>query len=356
MTKLRELIFLLTIALSTGTLSAADVLVLQNGDTIKGEFVSQANGIITFKSPILGTIQIPDSLAEVQSAPEVDEEVAGPAIPSAAEQQADAASGTTPAGNDEAEPTKTPEQIAAEAQAERFDKMIAEWKATFQSIIPEGWTGRINIGYTYTDSDSTTTSLITGFKAKKSSGRNHYEMAGFYEFGDTKDSNGVKTVNTDKYGGGFNYKYDLSERWFLTSTSSYLHDQVKEIKNQATEQVGLGYRIINEDDMKLNVNGGGALQYNNVAGVSQKWYYYMTLGNDFEYHFNKYFRVEQNFNIRLDPSETSQYQIYFNAAGIAKLTEWIEASLSYNYIYDSTVGVGTQKDEQRIIFALGVPF
>ncbi|MGE9292565.1 MAG: DUF481 domain-containing protein, partial [Puniceicoccales bacterium] len=274
----------------------------------------------------------------------------------AGEQLADAASGTPPAPDAEAEPTKTAEQIAAEKQAEYYDKLFAEWKETFQSIIPEGWSGKINIGYTYTDSDSTTTSLITGFKAKKDSGKNHYEMAAFYEFGDTVNSNGVKTVNTDKYGGGFNYKYDLSEVWFITSTSSYLHDQVKEINNQATEQVGVGYRIFNDDDMKLSVNGGMALQYNNVSGVSQKWYYYMTLGNDFEYHFNKYFRAEQNFNVRLDPSETSQYQIYFRVAGIAKLTDWVEASLSYNYSYDSTVGVGSTKDEQRIIFALGIPF
>ena len=357
MTKLRVLLFLFLPLIVMGSAQAADTLVLKNGDTIQGQYISNQNGVITFNSPILGTITISDQLAEVQSPQESTEEVDGPQIPGAGEQMADADAGTAPSPNAEATPEgKTEEQKKAEEQAEYFDSLIAEWKDSFQSIIPEGWGGRINIGFTYTDSDSTTTSLVTGFKAKKDSAPNHYELSAFYEFKDTVNSNGSKTVNTDKYGGAFNYKYDLSEDWFITSTSSYLHDQVKEIKNQATEQVGVGYRIINEDNMKLSVNGGGALQYNNVAGVSQKWYYYMTAGNDFEYHFNKYFRVEQNFNARVDPSEISQYQLYFNIAGIAKLTEWIDASLSYNYTYDSTVGVGSTKDEQQIIFALGIPF
>jgi putative salt-induced outer membrane protein YdiY len=328
MTKLRVLFFVLAASLSFATAHGADKLILDNGDSIRGEYISNENGIITFKSPILGVITVPADKAEVQSPTEVSEEVDGPAIPSAGEQLADAASSEEPDPNAQAEPApKTQEQIEAEEQAEYFDQLISEWKDSFQSIIPDGWSGNINVGFTYTNAASTTTSLVTGFKAKK-----------------------------DKYGGGFNYKYDLSDDWFVTSTTSYLHDQVKGIKNQATEQIGVGYRIINDDDMKLSVNGGMAGQYNYVGGVSQKWYYYVTAGDSFEYHFNKYFRVEQNFNIRVDPNETDQYQYYFNIAGIAKLTDWIEASLSYNYNYDNTVSAGASKGEENIVFALGVPF
>lgn len=357
MTKLRVLFFVLAASLSLATAHGADKLILDNGDSIQGEYISNENGIITFKSPVLGVITVPADKAEVQSPTEVSEEVDGPAIPGEGEQLADAAAGEEPAPDAEAEPApKTEEQIQAEEQAERFDQLISEWKESFQSIIPDGWSGKINVGFTYTNSASTTTSLITGFNAKKDAAPHHYELSAFYQFGDTVSAAGVKTINTDKYGGGFNYKYDLSDDWFLTSTTSYLHDQVKGIKNQATEQIGVGYRIINEDDMKLSVNGGMAGQYNYVGGVSQKWYYYVTAGDNFEYHFNKYFRVEQNFNVRLDPSETDQYQFYFNVAGVAKLTDWIEASLSYNYNYDNTVSAGSSKGEENIIFALGVPF
>ncbi len=357
MTKLRVLLFLLFPMLGAGSVQAADTLVLKNGDTIQGTFVSQENGVITFQSPILGTLTVPEDQAEVQSPGEESEEVAGPQIPSEGEQLADAAAGTTPSPDDTAEPEpKTEEEKKAEDQAEYFDKLFAEWKATFQTIVPEGWSGKINIGYTYTESSSTTTSLVTGFKAKKDSAPHHYELGAFYEFGDTVNASGNKTTNTDKYGAGFNYKYDLSEDWFITSTTSYLHDQVKDIDHQATEQVGVGYRIFNDDDLKLSVNSGVAGQYNEVQGTSQLWYYYLTIGNNFEYHFNKYFRVEQNFNARLDPSDTSQYQYYFNVAGIAKLTDWVEASLSYNYNYDNTVGPGANKAEEKIIFALGIPF
>ncbi|MEM8549758.1 MAG: DUF481 domain-containing protein, partial [Verrucomicrobiota bacterium] len=156
--------------------------------------------------------------------------------------------------------------------------------------------------------------------------------------------------------GGFRYEYDFAEDWFFFSDSSYLQDRVKAIRDQGTQTLGVGYRIYNEEDLKLSVNAGGSGQYNSVVGTSKKWFYYASVGNEFEYHFNDFFRVEQSANFRIDPSDTDAYQWYFYLAGVAKLTDWIEASLSYNLDYDSTVGPGSQQLEERILASIGIPF
>ena len=312
--------------------------------------MSQENGVITFSSPMLGTLQIPEADAEVQTQQEASEEVSGPAIPTEATQMADAGGAPETVSESDSETAK------AEQQAEDWDAKIAEWKKAFETIIPEGWHGKISLGYTYTNSNSRKTAFVTKFNAKMDDDVHHYGIRAFYEFGDTVNSNGVKSVDTDKYGGGFNYKWDFEKDWFLTSDTSYLKDQVRDIQDQLTETVGVGYRIFNEEDLKLSVTAGISGQYNDVAGTAQKWYYYGTAGNSFEYHFNKYFRVEQNAYIRMDPSDTNNYQYNFYLGGIVKLTEWIEASLSYNANYDNIVGPGTKKLEENIIFALGVPF
>ncbi len=349
MNLLQKSIACLALALSASTL-AADTLVFKNGDRLTGSLVSQENGVITFSSPVLGTLQVAEADAEVQTPENVSEEVAGPTMPSEGTQMADAA------GAPETVESGETETAAAEQQAEDWDARIAEWKEAFQSVIPEGWHGKFTVGYTYTNSNSRKTAFVTKFNAKLDDDIHHYGIRGFYEFGDTVNANGVKSVDTDKYGGGFNYKWDFEEDWFFTSDTSYLKDQVRDIEDQATETLGVGYRIINDEDMKLNITGGMSGQYNNVVGENQKWFYYVTAGNEFEYHFNKYFRVEQNAYIRMDPSDTNNYQYNFYLGGVVKLTEWIEASLSYNANYDNIVGPGTKKLEENIIFALGVPF
>lgn len=340
----------LAILLACLTVQAADKLVFKNGDVLSGTLVSQKDGTITFDSAILGVIKISEEEAEVQTPAEVQEEVDGPPEPGTGQDLAAAAGGPA------APETDGDTTAAAEEQADEFDAMIAEWRETFESVIPDGWTGKIDVGFTYTNSNSRKTAFVTGFKAKKESPPHHYSLNGFYEFGDTVAQDGTKSIDTDKYGGGFNYKYDFAEDWFFFSDTTYLKDQVKDIKDQATETVGVGYRIFNEEDLKLNVNLGGAIQYNNVAGQSEKWFGYVVAGNDFQYIFNKYIRVEQNAYIRMDPADTNNYQYKFYLAGIAKLTDWIEASLSYNIDYDNIVGPGSKKLEEQIIFALGIPF
>ncbi|MEM9226979.1 MAG: DUF481 domain-containing protein [Verrucomicrobiota bacterium] len=345
----------LTVALclSAVTNLYADVLIFNNGDRLSGTLISEEDGVITFASTSLGQIQVSTKRASVQTAAEVKAEVDGPVMPGEGEQLA-AAEGApqVPEANDEQADTTA----QAEEEANLFDQMISEWKETFESIIPEGWSGKIDFGYAYTNTNTRKQELVAKFKAEMKDGDHGYSLRGFYEFGDTVAQNGTKSVDTDKFGGGFRYEYDFAEDWFFFSDSDYLQDRVKAIRDQATQTLGVGYRIYNEDDLKLSVNFGGAGQYKSVVGDSKKWFYYGSVGNDFEYHFNGFFRIEQSANFRIDPSDTNAYQWYFYLAGVATLTDWIEASLSYNLDYDNTVGPGSNQLEERILASIGIPF
>lgn len=331
-------------------LALADTLKLANGDTLTGSLVSSNGEQIVFKSDILGEITVPADKAEIVTPPVSQD------VPTASEAMADVNSGLASDEGEVSAPAATPEEKQAEEDKNAFDKGVLKAKSYVDYIVPEGWSGKLKFGVSYVDTKTTSQAWAASLDAKKDAGKNHYGVYAFYNFTSQVDQNAVQSKTLDKWGGGFTYSRDLSERWFLQSDTDYLRDLVKDINHQVTETVSLGYKVVNEEDFTFSILPGVAGQYIDAQGFNKHWIFYGTLGDELMYRFNQTFRVEQDAGIRLSPENTSDYQVYFNAAFIAKLTDWIDASLNYQYTYDTTVGPGGVKGEQQIIFALGVPF
>lgn len=318
----------------------ADTLQFNNGDTLSGTLVSNEGGTIVFKSDIIGEIAVPADQATV----------VGASISEAAE---DVVSAAAADGGETVDPSLGD---SGEEENNAFDKGVMKAKSYVDYIVPEGWSGKVNLGVSYVDTNTSSQAWTAKIAAKKDAGKNHYGVGAFYNFTSQTDSAGIEEKTLDKWGGYFSYSRDISERWFLQSDTDYLRDLVKNINHQATETLSLGYKVVNEEDFTFNILPGIAGQYIEAEGFNENWIFYATFSEELMYKFNETFRVEQDAGIRVNPTDTSEYQLYANAAFIAKLTEWIDASLNYQYSYDTTVGPGSNRGEQQIIFALGVPF
>jgi len=336
----------ITLILASLTLSAAvsaETLVLNNGDRITGSIVSIEKGIITFNSPLIGTITVPEDAATLEApAPEVTPESAA------------ATANEIVAGTDVDETAE-----ATDAQKEDVDAVTAslndaeDW---VQSVKPEGWTGKLTFGLSYLETDSETLAMNFGFNGKKDAAPNHYKFDMFYQYNKQTDQNGVEDKNLDKYGASVGYDYDFNDWIFFSSELSYLRDMVKDINHQADLDLGVGFHVIKEEHMTLNIIPAYTLQYKEAEGVSQKWYHLATLKENFHYDFSEIVRLEQSASASIAPADTSDYQYKVNVALISKLADWIDASISYQLSFDNTVGTGGTKQEQQVIFGLGVPY
>ncbi len=332
-------------------MAMGDTLKFKNGDSLTGTFVREEDGKIVFKSDVVGEITVPSDEATVITPADTLE------VPAPSEAMADVNSGMAADEGEISPPPDAPEgEGDEESEKNAFDKGVLKAKSYVDYIVPEGWSGKFNFGVSYVDTSTTSQAWNANLTAKKDSGLNHYGVYAFYNFTSQKDANGVQSKTLDKWGGGFTYSRDLTERWFLQSDTDYLRDLVKNINHQVTETVSLGYKVINEEDFTFSLLPGVAGQYIDSEGFNEHWLFYGTFGDELMYRFNETFRVEQDAGIRVSPLNVNDYQAYFNAAFVAKLTDWIDASLNYQYTYDTTVGPGGVKGEQQIIFALGVPF
>ncbi|MGE9294947.1 MAG: DUF481 domain-containing protein [Puniceicoccales bacterium] len=347
---LRKLL-IIALALSGLIARATDTLVLENGDKLSGTFVSQQDGFITFDSPLLGTITVSESKANVVMGD-------GPTVEDAAAEAnqilaSGAASEDTTA---EDEPDSAAEAKENQEDIDAVTKSLNNAEDWIQRNKPQGWTGKLSFGLTFIETDSESMAINFGFNGKKSSAPHHYSFNLFYQYNKQTDANGIETKNLDKYGANIGYDFDINEWMFLNSDLGYLRNQVKDIRHEVNLDLGIGFRIINEDDMKLNVIPAYTLQYKDALGVSQKWYNLATIKEDFTYQFSEIVRFEQNASASIAPADTSQYQYMASAALISKLADWIDASITYQLTFDNTVGTGGYKREQQLIFALGVPY
>lgn len=333
-----------SLAFLTGLLHA-DTLVFNNGDRLSGTLISEEDGQIVFNSDLLGDIVVPQSQATVATA----ETETDPA--SNVEAIADSTTPQLPSAPADAEP-----DADSENEQDMFNASLDRAKDYIQSIVPDGWEGKVNVGLMYTQNLNDATQLNTSLKMSKESGPHSYSGNLFYNYNSTTNNLGVKNTTTDQYGAGFSYRYAVSDRWYVESDTSYLSNRVKQIRHQATENISVGYYFIKEEDFTFSLAPGIAGQYNDVAGEDRKWIGFGTLQEDLFYRFDETFNVEQNAYVRYNPWYSDELQYGFNAALNADLNEWVTASLVYTFTYDGTVGPGAQKDEQIIAFQLGFPF
>ncbi len=320
----------------------ADVLVLKNGDKLTGSLVSREDGKIIFNSDMLGQITVPDQDAIVQFPAPTPEEAAA---------KADEIIAAEDASDDAEEAAKDVEEIKSVTQS------IIEAQTWFDdNIVPEGWSGKLTFGFSYLESNSETVTMNFGLNGKKDSAPNHYRYNLYYQYNKQTDQNGVEDKNQDTYGAKVGYDYDINKWLFFNSDLGYLRNMVKDIRHQVDLDVGLGIRILNEDNLKLDLIPAYTLQYKDAEGVSQKWYHLATLKETFSYKFNEIVRFEQTASGSIAPADVNDYQYKATAALISKLADWIDASISYQLTYDNTVGSNGTKKEQQVIFGLGVPY
>lgn len=321
------------------TAATAATVTLKNGDRITGNIVSQEDGKITIETELLGTITVPATDATIEDSAPAETTVAAAAA-------ADAAT-PAPAAGDNA---LTPEEVSA------FHAAITRARTWVNGIVPEGWSGRFSAGANFTETSSKTTGVALGFDANKNSGDNHYTIFAFYDYKNSVNQAGVQDKQLDKWGGGFKYRHDLGEHFFFLSNSSYLRDQVKDIRHEFTQDIGIGYYFFNDADMILYIAPAFTPQYKDAERVGKKWYYMATILQEFKFKVNDSVRIEQSAQGSIEPGDDNNYSYKAKISAITKLTDWIDLIVSYSYSWDNTVGSGGSKREQIASVSLGIPF
>lgn len=241
----------------------SEMLVLKNGDRVSGTSLNVSNGILQWKMPYGGGVEIPLELVErieqlsEELVPPVEQASASVAAPPSAGSAAPVAEVSPEPKNDAAVEPAAAEVPAIEEVPAVVEEPLPITKAwyevsrstyTFTVDQTSKWTKRFELGGTWVDGNSETTEVYIGGQFERQ----------FERISHSLDWNGRHTTAGEKvtqsrwqFNGTTDFSKDAKGKWILFLTHRHLFDQLADLDYRGTFAGGVGYRFINEGDKRL---------------------------------------------------------------------------------------------------------
>ncbi len=343
-------LFLLSVSLVSASLSAATELRLRNGDVLRGEHLRTENGVIYFRSPVLGTVLLPATEAEVVDVPDTPVESLVGLPP---QQQPTA---TKPAAAPAPKETRSDQPAAVAAKPPAATSTAPAKTAKAAAPKPRPWKGKVEFGY---QQQSGRRDVISG--SLRIDVENNTKTANLFKasaralYGKQNEQ-----VNSERYEGSFRWRHEFGERMFTQTLSSYLSDQVKNIDHSFEQNAGLGYRIIQHQRHVLNAGLGATAQYREVVGTAEDVVYLSELFQDYSYKINGRLSFLQESNVLYSTrpivhgnQSMQNYRIRFNTALQGRVSDRVSLNIRYEFEYDKSVANPDLRTDQRVTSSIG---
>ncbi|WOO42552.1 DUF481 domain-containing protein [Rubellicoccus peritrichatus] len=323
------------------------MLVLPSGERLSGTHLKTEDGVVFFETKYLGTVQGREDEVEVL-AEELDEVAYEFVMPGLVWQ---------PMTNEPVS-LKAPHNPADEAEEavpaeEEGPKGIRAWTA---HIIPEGWKGKANVGFSQLRTDAEVEKLDFSAKASKKVDDDEYIVQANYNYGNQTSSTGEESKNIDRYGGSFRWLNQFAEHFSTDLRSIYSKDLLRNVDHSVTQSAGVGYQYNQIEDLKFSVTPAVSGLYVEADEFQQHWIALATIYQEIVYKINDTLRIEQEGSYNYNPKQAIEYSYDVEAGIVAAVSDWAEAAVLYQNSFDNIVGEGGDKNEDRIVFQLGVPF
>ena len=150
---------------------------------------------------------------------------------------------------------------------------------------PPAWTGALGGGFALTSGNSDTKSYNLDFALKHDPGKKGiFKVDGFYL---RADADGEATV--DRMGLGARYEYALGRggRLFSFGEVRFLRDVFKDVDRLITPTIGLGYRLVDRDNLKFAVDGGVGLAFEKLSDLDGTTDGAVSAGESFSWKLSK---------------------------------------------------------------------
>jgi len=305
---------------------AQDTLVLTNGDRLSGDYQGVVDGQAVLVSPVLGTLRFDPGL--ISEAPDP-----GPGKP----------------------PAETDDAIATTAQVEQDAQAASQpqpqWWQFWRLHLRENWDGEIKLGFSARSGNTDTSDIAAETTLDWERPNDSFQWNGYYRYGETED-----VRDDDEYGISQRYRRDLSERTFLQALTSAEVDQIKEIDLDARQNLGLGYRIYDRENLELNIVPGAGVRYLDQLGADDGASFNLNLAQEFFWQVTEPVSLRESFNFLVDPADTSLFSLTFLLTQRTDLNDHLALDLTYRLDFDNDVAADNEEADQRVIASLVYKF
>ncbi len=201
----------------------------------------------------------------------------------------------------------------------------------------ERWSGQGELGGFHSTGNTDSTGISVSLKLKKEGikWRHNFRAAADYQ-----ETDG--TTDREQFLAAYEPNYKFNGRLYAYGLAQFERDRFQGFSSRYTLSSGLGYAVIREDDVALNIKGGPAWRQTNfVGGGSESRLAGLAA-------MESYWQVSENLRLTQDNSAYIQSgnMTFTSATGVeAKLIGALSARLSYGWEFETDPPAGTVKGD-----------
>ncbi len=236
---------------------------------------------------------------------------------------------------------KTNPQSSAEIDAKVAGFAIAQARAREEKLasqgILEGWSGSGEAGGFISGGNTSTKGVAIGANLVKETRSWKHSLRGFVDY---QRQDGVTT--RERYFAGYEGNYNITPNFYALATLAYEKDRFSGFDRRFSESLGLGYKLINTDSIKLAIEGGPALrQTQYTSGIDDNAFAARGAGS-LNWTISPSLTFSENATIFYDSFNTSVQSI---TALTAKLGGALSARASFQYNNESNPPAGRKNSD-----------
>ena len=333
---------------------------LKSGERLFGEVLAASNTeTLILRSKILGDLKLPRtailSLKKLPT-PNLVEKTVEAVAPKIAPKPKTAV--VKEKAVQKAAPTLVEGVVIEEPESGIF---LSSLKGLKNFKTPASWSGNLRFGMNLTEGSSQWQETYAcgqlTMQPKKSS--NFYRFGASYSFRENQRANGTTYISSDKFDASMIYRRSFSKGWFAQNALGYRFDNVKGIKYEIKDSIGLGYKFkLFKDKVEINLGGGLGLedfQTNETTDLRNGTNYIFNYFQELTWKWSKRTKFSQKFNYYRNLENGDLNNFVFKTALQSRLTDVFGLELSYRQDYDNEVG-GKKKDDSQWRSAIVIYF
>jgi hypothetical protein len=219
------------------------------------------------------------------------------------------------------------------------------------------WTGRLDLGFAYTDATTDTANVSVGLELQRKTDRSRLLLGGAYRLGTQRQTGEDPQTVENRLAGRLLYDHALVGRLFGYGELTGEYDEVQRLSLRLVPILGLGYRILQTERLVLEARTGGGYVYERFFGATSNEYFTVSFGGGLEAKLP----LDSTLEARIEylPSVedwVDTYLIRGSASWRVPLLPWLDFTLTIQDNYTSRPASGTQPNSFTSLAGLSLRY
>jgi putative salt-induced outer membrane protein YdiY len=319
-------------------LTAADQVVLTNGDTITGTIIKKDGDKLTIKSEFMGDVSMPwAAVKTIKSDSQVFVQLpAGEIVQGKLATAGDQLQVATSAGTKSA-PLAQITAVRDAGEQRTYERLL-------KPRIGDLWYGNFDIGLALARGNARTDTFATTFVAARETRVDKISLY-FNQIRASARVNNVSSSTARAVRGGWKYNRNMSPRAFLTAFNDYEYDKFQNLDLRFVMGGGAGYKAVKTEKLTLDVDAGANYDRENFANGLIRNFAELNFGDNLGYKVTSATSITQSFRMFNNLTTTGQYRLNFDLSAVTSIRKWLGFHVTASDRFLSNPVQGRQRND-----------